>query len=190
MEIYNLLKDFASPTIAGIGVYIAWYGLNTWRRQLTGQVEHELARKLLISVKRTYREFYIALSPMVWEYEHVYPQGDEAESMSPEKYRNEGFNNALIKRWDRLVLEFRELDDLTIEAEVFWSDLLNEDFKAIREAIMTANYTLQSWIHNGRSGMHPYMNENEAQAKLKSSVDNIENFLRPKIKSIIPENEL
>ena len=64
-EIFCTLKLWVEPakeiilTIAAIiGVVVAFVGLRTWRKQLKGNTEYELARRFLHSVYRTYANLF------------------------------------------------------------------------------------------------------------------------------------
>ena len=46
---FSIAKDIATTIIAGIALYIACQGLSTWRRQLKGNAEYDVARKLIFS---------------------------------------------------------------------------------------------------------------------------------------------
>lgn len=47
-----LLKDVMTILGAGVAIYVALRGLSAWRRQLKGNVQYELARRLLTNVYR------------------------------------------------------------------------------------------------------------------------------------------
>lgn len=46
----GVIKDTATVIGIGIASYVAWVGLSTWRKQLTGTSEYELAREVLKAV--------------------------------------------------------------------------------------------------------------------------------------------
>src|SRR4051812_35656253 len=60
-----VLKDVATIAGACVAIYVALHGLSTWRRQLVGNAQHELARRLLRSAYKI-RDGLMALrNPMI-----------------------------------------------------------------------------------------------------------------------------
>ena len=48
-EVITIVRDIAATTGACIASFVAIKGLRTWQRQLKGNSEYDLARKLLVS---------------------------------------------------------------------------------------------------------------------------------------------
>ena len=46
----TIIKDVITAGAALVAAYIGWQGLATWRKQLKGRTEYELARRLLSSI--------------------------------------------------------------------------------------------------------------------------------------------
>jgi len=42
-----MASDIVVGIAAGVGAYVAWRGLGTWRQQLRGSSEYELSRRIL-----------------------------------------------------------------------------------------------------------------------------------------------
>ncbi len=53
VEIISVLKDILLSACAVTGAFVAVKGLNTWRRQLRGQSEYDLSRRILVSLLGT-----------------------------------------------------------------------------------------------------------------------------------------
>jgi predicted DNA-binding WGR domain protein len=105
------------------GVYLAWRGLRTWRRQLVGQAEYDLARRWLRAayrLKEAIRKFRSSL------------QTDAEMSSAVERFKNKrGIVDSMTSpspvavavydlRWDRLSEEFNAFEAESLEAEVTW----------------------------------------------------------------------
>ena len=71
METFTLIKDSCTIILTGVGVYVAFRGLSTWRRQLKGNYEYELTKKLLKSLYTARDVIKSIRSPMVFAGESV-----------------------------------------------------------------------------------------------------------------------
>jgi len=49
-ELISVIKDITTAIVAIIGVGVAIAGLSTWRKQIKGKTEYDLARRLLKSI--------------------------------------------------------------------------------------------------------------------------------------------
>lgn len=116
------VQNFVLTGVALLGAWIAWSGLTTWKKQLRGTHEFELARRLLLSVykvrdgARNVRRPFLASS--------------EADDPSSESWKVSAYQN----RWKVVDEGFRELRLASLEAETVWGrDILDEENKALRQ---------------------------------------------------------
>ncbi len=69
------------------GAVVAVKGLGTWQRQLKGQSEYELSRRILVALFK-YRDAITGVRhPAMWAYEMSSPPEEEATKMSREQLR-------------------------------------------------------------------------------------------------------
>ncbi|WP_144191778.1 MULTISPECIES: hypothetical protein [Shewanella] len=131
MEIFTLIKDIAVTGAAITGAIVAVKGLGTWQRQLKGQSEYELSRRILVTLFK-YRDAINGVRhPAMWGHEMPNPPEDEARSMSPEQIRFYGTSKAYQARWDKVQVERTALYADLLEAEAIWGTDLNNLFKVI-----------------------------------------------------------
>lgn len=131
MELFTLLKDIAVTGAAITGAIVAVKGLGTWQRQLKGQSEYELSRRILVTLFK-YRDAINGVRhPMMMGYEMPSPTEEEARSMSPEQIRFYGTSKAYQSRWDKVQEERTALYADLLEAEAIWGTDLNDLFKVI-----------------------------------------------------------
>ena len=52
----SIAKDWLTLIIAGCGVWVAWQGLRTWRRQLKGTSQFDVAKRLMLKVYQVRRD--------------------------------------------------------------------------------------------------------------------------------------
>ena len=114
----SLVKDIALTTAGVTGTYVAIRGLSTWRRQLRGQTDYDVARKVLRCTYRFRDAFEAARSPFMWPSEMV-PLPDEppSEAHAQQTHQQQrGYRRRLQALWEA----GRSLDAELLEAEVLW----------------------------------------------------------------------
>jgi len=201
-EIVALLKDLVLSGAAITGAVVAVKGLGTWRRQLKGQSEYELSRRILVSVFK-YRDAINGVRhPAMWAYEMPSPPEDEAAKMSPDQIRFYGTSKAYQARWDKVQAERTSLYADLLEAEAIWGaelkqlfkkvfDLEHELFTRIRHYIeiispdtSEAKKVAITKIDNkARDIMYDDLSEepDEYKKDLISAIEQIEKYLKPKL---------
>jgi len=129
LGIVALLKDIALIVAAITGAVVAVKGLGTWKRQLRGQSEYELSRRILVSLFK-YRDALNGVRyPMMWANEMPTPPENEAKEMNPDQIRFYGKSKGYQARWDKVQAERSSLYADMLEAEAIWGNELNKLFK-------------------------------------------------------------
>lgn len=126
-------KDIVLTLTAVIASIVAVLGLNTWNRQLRGQVEYELTRKLLKSAFKIREALKGVRSPFMFGYEQPLPEKADAEKMTYEQIRQYGTARAYQARWDKVNEARAELQTDLLEAEVIWGDVIQQKFSKLFE---------------------------------------------------------
>jgi hypothetical protein len=118
--------------VAGItGAIVAIVGVNTWRRQLKGQVEYDLARRLL-RLTFQYRDAIDRVrNPFIYSYEMPEPPLDQAAHMNRDQIEFYGLSKAYKKRWDGVVETRNALYPDLLEAEALWGRELGQHFSVL-----------------------------------------------------------
>jgi hypothetical protein len=117
-----LIKDSILAIAAVIASVIAILGLNTWKRQLYGQSEYELAKRLLKSLY-LFREAINNVRHPFMQYSAIpdLPQ-DKLEQLSREEKEWYAQAQAYEKRWTPVGKARADLDANVLESEVFWDN--------------------------------------------------------------------
>lgn len=201
-KIVGLLKDLVLSGAAITGAVVAVKGLGTWRRQLKGQSEYELSRRILVSVFK-YRDAINGVRhPVMWAYEMPSPPEDEVAKMSPEQIRFYGTSKAYQERWGKVQAERISLYADLLEAEAIWGvelkllfekvfDLEHELFTGIRRFIELINpdtskakkEAITKIDNKARDIMYDDLSEepDEYKKDLITAIEKIENYLKPKL---------
>lgn len=196
-----LIKD-AILAIAGvIGSVVAIMGLNTWKRQLYGQSEYELAKRLLKSLY-LFRELINNARHPFMEYSAIpdLPQ-DKIEQMSKDEKEWHAQAQAWEKRWEPVGKARAEFDANVLESEVFWGNEIKE--KAAKLSRLQAELLVTIQVHiertNPRDPDKTYWGEDSKKSraimygigdrskdafldKMLTAIEEIESILKPYIK--------
>ena len=200
-EIVGMLSDVAVGLAALVAAYVAWRGLKTWKEQLSGTTEYELARRVLRALY-AHRDAISGVRHPFMSVEEMTVH-DDAGEMSREQVRHRGLAKAYQARWDRVVAARSELAAELLEAEVLWGVELGSRFRAIdaleRELFVAVGMYVSAhdpamsemrrealerraaarrdvMFGNFDDGPDPYLSEYEA------AVRGIEDYLRPHLR--------
>ena len=121
-----LIKDVILAIAGVIGSIVAILGLNTWKRQLYGQSEYDLAKRLLKSLYLFREVINNARHPFI-QYSSV-PDlpADKLEKLSKEEQEWYSQAQAYEKRWEPVSKARAELDTSILESEVFWGNEIKD----------------------------------------------------------------
>lgn len=202
-EIVALLKDIVLSGAAITGAVVAVKGLGTWQRQLKGQSEYELSRRILVTVFK-YRDAINGVRhPAMWAYEMPSPSEYEAKIMSQEQIRFYGTSKAYQARWDKVQIEKTSLYADLLESEAIWGnelknlfkkvfDLEHELFTRIRYYIELINpdtdvaskEAIRNIDKKKRDIMYDNLSEepDEYKRELISAIEDVEKYLKPKLR--------
>ena len=130
-EILTLIKDIILIGAAITGSVVAVKGLGTWQRQLKGQSEYDLSRRILVTLFK-YRDAINGVRhPAMWANEMPSPPEDEAKNMNREQIRFYGSAKGYQNRWGKVQTERTSLYADILEAEAIWGIKLKDLFKEV-----------------------------------------------------------
>lgn len=117
-EALSIAKDIALAVAGVTGTIVAVKGLGTWKRQLRGQNDYEVARKVLRCTYQYRDAFAAARSPIMWSDEAA-PFPDEKEVEAAHGHNLEQ-QRRYRRRFRTLSEAGRALEAELLEAEVLW----------------------------------------------------------------------
>jgi hypothetical protein len=131
MEILSIIKEIVITGAAITGSIVAVKGLSTWQRQLKGQSEYDLSRRILVSLFK-YRDAINGVrNPAMWADEMPSPPEEKSKTMNSDQISFYGTSNAYQARWDKVQEERTSLYADLLEAEAIWGTELNDLFKVV-----------------------------------------------------------
>lgn len=202
IEFMTLVKDMLVGAAAIIGAIVAVIGLSTWKRQLRGQFEYELSRRILVTLFK-YRDAIAGVRhPAMWSYEMPKPPAEEQKTMADEDIRYYGTSKAYQARWERVQTERTSLYADLLQSEALWGrslkDLFNTLFNLEHELLIAIQHYLRvtnprtsmiekdavrKVIEKRRDIMYDDMSDSgdDFKNEFQSGIEAIEKYLKPKL---------
>ena len=118
------IKEVVLIIVAIVGAVVAVIGLNTWRKQLGGTVEYELARRLLREVYQLREALQSVRFPFISakEMELTEDDGQAPENDKEKRYRE--LAKAYQNRYQKVNSARSALEGTLLEVEVLWDTSL------------------------------------------------------------------
>lgn len=197
----SIAKDvftiFASLT-AGI---VAILGLRTWRKQLKGKTEYELARRLLTAVYKIRYAFYLVRNPFMSAGEISQSLKDANIQGNPADPKLHASSQHAVyqQRWTKMQEAWSTFDIALLEAESLWGNEITELSKLLNNLATTLHVNIQKSLRNLQDPReidpakieeidniiygHPNdEDKNEFSAEILDVIHAFEKYLKPKLK--------
>jgi len=187
---FYYIKNILSIITPIIGLILAYFGLSTWREQLWGKTEYEIARKLLRATYECREAVNYVRHPFISSGE-MQPPADKSDINDEKKKSFYGIANAYEKRWNKVIEARTNLDTELLEAEVLWGQEIRTEFNDLFEVIKELFINLSHYLNNINpdSGTKLdydwnilYSNlteDDEYTKKMKKSISKVEEKLKP-----------
>jgi hypothetical protein len=151
-----VLKDAVTAGVALGGLRIAWLGVDAWKRQLRGQTEYDLARRLLRATLDVRDAVARLRSPMVWAAEMQKAAADAGYD-SPTDYRaeiedREPYILALLARLREVSQYTSAFEVEALEAEVVFGQPARAAADQLHRAARAALIAVQMHANDERAG--------------------------------------
>ena len=145
-------NDILSGVATAVMVILAGLGLNTWRKQLTGTADYELARRLLRSVYRVRDEITRTRSPMMSGGETAAAVSASGEKLteSNEEANKRMYEITYDARWRRLNEVISDFETDLTEAEVLWGAVMVEHARRMRKSITKLSLAIRDHLRARR----------------------------------------
>ena len=194
VEHFTILKDIVLSLSAAITAFVAYTGIEKWKKELTGKANFETARLL---IKATY-----ILRDKVESCRSQFISGNEF----PETYNllttptpqeeGEAYTYLYNKRWSPVSKAVQEFDTCALEAEALWGKNSKEQTDKLHQCIRELQVSIDAVISDKYSGGEDFRdldfrremranvseikkNENPLTIKIKLAIENIETVIRP-----------
>lgn len=138
-EVITAIRDGVMMIAAGIASYVAIVGLNTWRKQLTGTTEYELAREVLravyklrdrVDMLRTHRRSFAEENKI--DLEKAF---QNQPRVNDQEFKLILQGEVLRLRWPAVQEALSEFELASIEAEVLFGPDVREKLDYLKEFV-------------------------------------------------------
>ncbi len=200
-KILGLFRDFAVTVCALITACVAFTGLRTWRKELHGRNEYEVARKLLRAVYGLRNAFNTMREPIMTSAEKAAAldaAGVDPCTIDRADFSGEGTKAAYAARWNKLVDAWERMEVEAREAQVLWGDRpeLNEAITEFKKLIRRLKNVVDALVFEPydelnveekkafRADLYDRMKEGEDEftACVNRTVEKVENVVRRHIR--------
>jgi hypothetical protein len=198
-DIAALFKDLATIFAAVVAAIVAIKGYNSWKKQLRGKTEHDLARRLLLDVYRVRNAIQMVREPFISEAEtwqaiqEARIQVEKLDASSPQ-YAVLRQQAVYARRWSKVLAAFEKLEVDALEAEVLWGQTIVDSLVLLRQYTKTLQVGIWVYLRNlsgptedqepGQSQealriIHSRGQDDRFADEIKKAVEEVQNTLRP-----------
>lgn len=144
MDFLKELLSF-SPIYLGLaGLVIAWQGLAVWKKQLKGNAEYDIARRVLFLVYKVRRGVEIVRNPFMSVYEML--DFDFPANLSDDEKLKIGTRKAYEKRFQTLNDSRDQLLVDILEAEVLWGNIIRKKIYELLGTVRQLDLALSDYL--------------------------------------------
>lgn len=154
--IISYTKDVLTIISLGIASFVALKGLQTWKSQLKGTNDYELAKRILKAVYKLRNAIDYVCSPLMTAGEISKAMKEIGiESQITDSDYNYKSNMAVYNmRWKKVTEAIEDLELETIEIEVLWGKEISEKILEIRKNVVSLSSAINLFLSNLVSHRH------------------------------------
>lgn len=188
MEIAKLALEAVNTVAIVTGAIVAIVGVNTWKKELAGKVEYELARRYLKSVYKVREAIKFVRNPFI-PVDEISIALKESGLEEADYSDHERSNRAVYsKRWKKVTEASTDLNVELIEAEVSWGKEAVEVSKGLTDQVNKLFVALKMFlevreIKHDRGIIYEGYDANDVfNQDLEKAIKKIESYVRPHLK--------
>lgn len=195
------IKDVLVGLSAIFVIVFGYMGLTTWRKELKGKSEYQLAKEVLKSAYRVREAFKIVRNPAIFQNEYPEEMLDARGYLKPEN-EHAGTVHVYQKRWEIMAEAFSRLEEHHLDAQVEWGATHQDKILKLRDCKADLITAIQQMLERKRNPRDAGLTGSEMRTEERSvlyyhgdnsisdkftpeinaAVDEFEHWLRPYIK--------
>lgn len=160
MTITEIITAIISAIGTSGGLWIAYQGLSTWKKQLKGNTEYDLSRRIIVSLLKHKSAINSVRFPAMFSNEMPEPPEDDIDYKDHSKRSFYGKSQAYQARWEKVQNASTELRADLMEAEAIWGDEFVDLFKKLFEL----EHELFMAVRNHLDATNPFSSNESRQA--------------------------
>lgn len=178
------LPDLLTAMAAIGGLIVAIIGLSTWKKQLRGTDQYELAKRLMLEVYQLRDALRSVRNPFL-----SVAEGDKDDTEDTWEITAYG------KRWELVREVMTRFQVTSLEAEVVWDDATKEASNEMHKLIRELNITLSAFVRqkknksyaddfykNHEDTLYDKGDDDKYNTALNKAIKHYENILKPHLK--------
>lgn len=201
-----LVKDIVTALAAVTGAGVAVMGLSTWKAQLRGRAEYELARRILRTTYRVRDEIASVRRPLMTPGEISQALKEAGIEPKPGPTSHPRTDEAVYqKRWDRLAEALSDLRVEEREAEVLWGRDIRSAFASLHDCVSKLHFAIYRHVRDVSESSAPHQTrrlspedrqevdaviyqlsddpeKDQFTGEISEAVEEVENRVRPHLK--------
>lgn len=176
-ECVSVIKDVLLA-IAGVTTsWVALRGLETWRRELRGTANFEVARGLSRATYKLRDQLNRCRTQIITKEE--FPEWYLSEQGNLYAYeKSNAYRHTYSARWAYVYEALQEFDAQTLEAEALWGTQIREKTNLMREALQRLRAAIEAYIDDVASNGQTFKSDPEFGKKIQSDLYEL-NFTQP-----------
>ena len=169
-RIIELLTDIGMTAAVLYGAWLAKQGLDTWRRELHGKAEYEIARRLLRSIYEVRYTLSSLRSSLITSSESPLSIGRQGITMSAKRMDAYTLEIVYQNRMRRLDEPMARLRVELLEAEAIWEKRLSGADEAFRKVIQKLPISFARYLRARGGDESPTRERSELLQKIESVI--------------------
>ncbi len=185
-----MITDWITATSTGVialatasGVIVARMGLNTWKEQLKGTTEYDLARRLLLQLYKVRDAIGYVRNPFLLVSEAGEPKDTVPWEVAAYENRWKGVREGMI-----------ELEAIALECEVIWGKEVIQLKEKLTKQVISLNQAVGAYIRAAsdirfqkdferlENILYARGEDDEFDKILTSVINEIEEYIKPRLK--------
>jgi hypothetical protein len=187
MEIATLTLEIINTIAIVAGAVVAIRGINSWRSQLRGETDYQLARRFLKSVYKVREAVKYVRNPFI-------PAGEittalKESGLGEEEYSNQEKSNRAVysARWKKVMDASADLNVELLDAEVSWGKDVTKTTEGFNDQVTKLYVALKMFLElrevkPERDIIYDMGETDPFNAKMTGAINKIEDFLKPHLK--------
>lgn len=163
-------KDAVVGIAALITAFVAVLGVQSWRRELRGRAEFDIARSLLMSTYKVREALRASRSPMIIGSEFPQPYQERYFDKKTEREEAEAYAHVYMNRLRPVFEALQEFDARRLEAEVLWGQDVRTVTDRVRQCVFELQAAVEAVVDDKMSGGTDFKNDREFAKKVRGEI--------------------